>query len=280
MSRRVEYYTYCYLELLTLTSPIFSAFRIDWPVLWPPVTYSVSLLHCFHWLPVKFRADFKICLLTYKCLCEKQPGFLHSTLSPFLPSCSLRSKKSPCRSIESRPMQMQGHFNLALFSFGTTSCYIYVQHLNFNPQEKSQNISLRLGLSPIEISAPYGPLMLCSLCWCYAHYVDVMLIDFHFAGEQWRCWRVAVHQQNARGVGAIKIWLIDWFLGRGDVWRDWPRISVCRTADRSASVRRRTQIDPSIGTVWDVWVLTGRGIRAWGCHHFHLRWSRLLRQKR
>ena len=32
----------------------------------PPFTHSVSLLRSLHWLPVKFRVDFKICLLTYK----------------------------------------------------------------------------------------------------------------------------------------------------------------------------------------------------------------------
>ena len=51
------------------------------------------LLRSLHWLPVKFRVDFKICLLTYKTLSEKQPVYLHSLLATPLPSRSLRSKK-------------------------------------------------------------------------------------------------------------------------------------------------------------------------------------------
>ena len=37
----------------------------------PPYTRSVPLLRSLHWLPVKFRVDFKICLLTYQTLSEK-----------------------------------------------------------------------------------------------------------------------------------------------------------------------------------------------------------------
>ena len=32
----------------------------------PPLTRSVPLLHCLHSLPIKFRIEFKTCLLTYK----------------------------------------------------------------------------------------------------------------------------------------------------------------------------------------------------------------------
>ena len=39
----------------------------------PPLTHSVPLLRSLHWLPVKSGVDFKICLLTYKTLSEKQP---------------------------------------------------------------------------------------------------------------------------------------------------------------------------------------------------------------
>ena len=59
----------------------------------PPFTRSVALLHSLHLLPVKFRVDFKICLLTYKTLSEKQPVYLHSLLATSLPSRSLRSNK-------------------------------------------------------------------------------------------------------------------------------------------------------------------------------------------
>ena len=67
----------------------------------PPFTRSVPLLRSLHWLPVKFRVDFKICLLTYKTLSEKQPAYLHSLLATPLPSRSLRSHKGITLSVPS-----------------------------------------------------------------------------------------------------------------------------------------------------------------------------------
>ena len=59
----------------------------------PPFTRGGPLLHSLQWLPVKFRVDFKICLLTYKTLSEKQRVYLHSLLATPLPSRSLISNK-------------------------------------------------------------------------------------------------------------------------------------------------------------------------------------------
>ena len=59
----------------------------------PPFTRSVPLLRSLHWLPVKFRIFFKISLLTYKTLHEKQFVYLHSMLAASLPSRTLRSNK-------------------------------------------------------------------------------------------------------------------------------------------------------------------------------------------
>ena len=53
--------------------------------------FSLPLLRSLHWLPVRFRILFKINLLTYKTLCEKQPVYLHSMLAASLPSRSLTS---------------------------------------------------------------------------------------------------------------------------------------------------------------------------------------------
>ena len=57
----------------------------------PPFTHSVPLLRSLHWLPVKYRVPFKICLLTYKALHEEQPAYLRSLIAISLPSRSLRS---------------------------------------------------------------------------------------------------------------------------------------------------------------------------------------------
>ena len=60
---------------------------------WASFTHSVQLLHSLHWLPVKYKAHFKICLLTYKALHEEQPVYLHSLIATSLPSRSLRSNR-------------------------------------------------------------------------------------------------------------------------------------------------------------------------------------------
>ena len=44
----------------------------------PPFVGSVPLVRSLHWLPVRFRILFKISLLTYKTLHEKQPVYLHA----------------------------------------------------------------------------------------------------------------------------------------------------------------------------------------------------------
>ena len=59
----------------------------------PPFACSVPWLCSLHWLPVKYRVHFKICLLTHKALHEEQPVYLRSLIATSLPSCSLRSKR-------------------------------------------------------------------------------------------------------------------------------------------------------------------------------------------
>ena len=65
----------------------------------PPFTRSIPLLHSLHWLPVRFRILFKINLLTYKTLSEKQPVCLHSMLAASIPSRSPRSKNDNSLSV-------------------------------------------------------------------------------------------------------------------------------------------------------------------------------------
>ena len=60
---------------------------------------SVPLLRSLHWLPVKYRFHFKICLLTYRALYEEQPVYLRSLIVTYLPSRSLRSNRGISLSI-------------------------------------------------------------------------------------------------------------------------------------------------------------------------------------
>ena len=65
----------------------------------PPFTRSIPLLRSLHSLPVRFRILFKINLLTYKTLREKQPVYLHSMLATSIPSRSLRSNNDNSLSV-------------------------------------------------------------------------------------------------------------------------------------------------------------------------------------
>ena len=52
-----------------------------------------------HWLPIKQRIDYKLCLLAYKTLTNQQPTYLYSSLSFPSHSVSTRSSDSLVRSI-------------------------------------------------------------------------------------------------------------------------------------------------------------------------------------
>ena len=60
---------------------------------------DASPLLSLHWLPVRFRILFKINLLTYKTLREKQPVYLYSMLAASIPSRSLRSNNDNSLSV-------------------------------------------------------------------------------------------------------------------------------------------------------------------------------------
>ena len=64
----------------------------------PPFTCSPALLCSLHWLPVRYRILFKINLLTYKTLREKQL-FIFTPCLPPIPSCSLRSNNENSLSV-------------------------------------------------------------------------------------------------------------------------------------------------------------------------------------
>ena len=103
-----------------------------------PFTSSVPLLRSLHWLPVKFRIDFKICLLTYETLSEKQLVYLHSLLATPLPSRSPRSNKGITLSVPRvKTNAGKGHLALVPLLFGT-ACYQSIHPLQFPP---SGNVS-------------------------------------------------------------------------------------------------------------------------------------------
>jgi hypothetical protein len=52
---------------------------------------ATSLLKALHWLPVRYRIQYKILLLTYKCLNELAPTYLTELVSVNTPTRTLRS---------------------------------------------------------------------------------------------------------------------------------------------------------------------------------------------
>ncbi|KAI5629204.1 hypothetical protein C0J50_8103, partial [Silurus asotus] len=56
--------------------------------------HITPILSSLHWLPVKFRIDYKLLLLTYKALNGLAPMYLSSLLTCYNPPRSLRSQNS------------------------------------------------------------------------------------------------------------------------------------------------------------------------------------------
>ena len=55
------------------------------------VSFLSPILQQLHWLPVKFRIDFKILMLTYKAFNNQAPDYISELLTLFKPSRALRS---------------------------------------------------------------------------------------------------------------------------------------------------------------------------------------------
>ena len=54
-------------------------------------THISPILQDLHWLPVRFRINYKILLFIYKALHNKTPGYISDLIQPYTPQRSLRS---------------------------------------------------------------------------------------------------------------------------------------------------------------------------------------------
>ena len=78
-----------------LTWTKYSAYKILWLVslqIHQKFEHITPILKKLHWLPIKQRIDYKLCLLTYKTLQIQQPTYLYNSLS--FPSHSLSTRSS------------------------------------------------------------------------------------------------------------------------------------------------------------------------------------------
>ena len=127
----------------------------------PSFTHIVLLLCSLHWLLLKYRVHFKICLRTYKTLHEEQPVYLRSLIATSLPSRSLRSNRGITLSIpriktntDAKVLQL-----MCPFSLEQPSTICPFSHLSCHLQKTSQNIPFRLSLPPVDTGVPNGLLM-------------------------------------------------------------------------------------------------------------------------
>ena len=57
----------------------------------PKSSHITPILQDLHWLPVQQRIEYKMLLLTYKCVNGEAPSYLSNLLTPYVPARSLRS---------------------------------------------------------------------------------------------------------------------------------------------------------------------------------------------
>ena len=168
----------------------------------PPFTRSVPLLRSLHWLPVRYRVHFKICLLTYKALQEEQPVYLRSLIAISLPSRSLRSNRGITLSIP-RIETITGARafsscapslwnNLLLSVRSVTSVATFRRRL------ETYLFDLTPPPSLVDTGVPYCLLML----WNGFN-------DFAFEHRSGCC---TTEPGYAGDIGAIEMWLIDWLI--------------------------------------------------------------------
>ena len=78
----------------------------------PGTTQALAILH---WLPIKWRVQFKIATTTYKLLSTGQPSYLASLFTPYVPGRSLRSTGAGTLSVP-RTKTVIGSRGFAIFS--------------------------------------------------------------------------------------------------------------------------------------------------------------------
>ena len=131
-----------------------------------------------------------------------------------------QAKKSVFQSLESSPTQVQELFTLEPFLFGTTSRCLFMQPFRLLPSKKHLKTRFfDLAFPPIDTSTPDDPLMLrnCFIDFAVEHQFGCCATEPGFTGD----------------IGAIEIWLIDWFTrtlsGKLPSSQNWDVALVCKS---------------------------------------------------
>ncbi len=70
--------------------------------------HITPVLESLHWLPVSFRVDLKILMLTYKALHGLAPQYLSELLIPYTPTRDLRSSETGLLTVPLTRLRLMG----------------------------------------------------------------------------------------------------------------------------------------------------------------------------
>ena len=104
--------------------------------------HVTPLLINLHWLPIKYRIQFKILLMTFKVLCGEAPSYQCDLITPYVPTCTLRSQRAfktsaPClwndlpynikssKDINEFKKKLKTHLFKKFFALEYDICYIF-----------------------------------------------------------------------------------------------------------------------------------------------------------
>ena len=131
----------------------------------PPWTPTTPFLIDLHWLPIKARIEFKICLIVFKALKFNQPSYIRELLHPLTydSTIGLRSTDDRCRLHEPRAVGERGFANRS-FSYMAPRLYnklpISLRHVEsldaFKSQLKAVMFSRAYNVSDRCIRAEYA----------------------------------------------------------------------------------------------------------------------------
>jgi hypothetical protein len=109
-----------------------------------------------HWLPVKYRIDFKVLVLAYKCRHGTAPRYLVDLLPAYVPG---RSPKSGCLGLLQTPRFRLGTYGGRTFTAGASRLW---NAMPFEVREAESLATFRRQLKTVLFTRAYGQ-------WCKAH---------------------------------------------------------------------------------------------------------------
>ena len=70
--------------------------------------HITPILHSLHWLPVSFRIDYKVLILTHTCINGHAPPYLQELITPQTSTCTLRSSNSSLLRVPKTKLRTMG----------------------------------------------------------------------------------------------------------------------------------------------------------------------------